>query len=63
MHPSTVTLDRPVATTTLEQEQQIAKLNKALYQAAHQQKFLDLQAEVDTLLSQLQSLQQVQVNA
>jgi uncharacterized coiled-coil protein SlyX len=59
MHPSTIVLDRPVAATTLEQEQQIAKLNKALYQAAHQQKFLDLQAEVDTLLSQLQSLQQV----
>ncbi len=58
MHPSTLTLDRPVATTS-EQEQQIAKLNKALYQAAHQQKFLDLQAEVDNLLSQLQSLQQV----
>ncbi len=61
MHHSTVTLDRSVATTTLEQEQQIAKLNKALYQAAHQQKFLDLQAEVDTLLSQLQSLQQVTI--
>jgi uncharacterized coiled-coil protein SlyX len=61
MHPSTVTLNRPVATTTSEQEQQIAKLNKALYQAAHQQKFLDLQAEVDTLLSQLQSLQQVSI--
>jgi uncharacterized coiled-coil protein SlyX len=59
MHPSTIVLDRPVAAATLEQEQQIAKLNKALYQAAHQQKFLDLQAEVDTLLSQLQSLQQV----
>jgi uncharacterized coiled-coil protein SlyX len=59
MHPSNLTLDRPVATTKLEQEQKIAKLNKALYQAAHQQKFLDLQAEVDTLLSQLQSLQQV----
>jgi hypothetical protein len=53
MHPNTLTLDRPVATNTLEQEQQIAKLNKALYQAAHQQKFLDLQ------LQSLQSLQQV----
>ena len=59
MHHSTLILDRPVAATTLEQEQKIAKLNKALYQAAHQQKFLDLQAEVDSLLSQLQSLQQV----
>jgi ABC-type uncharacterized transport system ATPase subunit len=57
MHPSTLVLDRPVATTTSEREQQIAKLTKALYQADHQQKFLDLQAEVDTLLSQLQSLQ------
>ncbi len=61
MYPSTVTLDRPIATTTSGQAQQIAKLNKALYQAAHQQKFLDLQAEVDTLLSQLQSLQQVSI--
>ena len=59
MHHSTLILDRPVAATALEQEQKIAKLNKALYQAAHQQKFLDLQAEVDSLLSQLQSLQQV----
>ena len=59
MHHSTLILDRPVAAITLEQEQKIAKLNKALYQAAHQQKFLDLQAEVDSLLSQLQSLQQV----
>jgi hypothetical protein len=58
MPPSTLTLDRP-ATTTSEREQQIAKLTKALYQADHQQKFLDLQAEVDTLLSQLQSLQSV----
>jgi hypothetical protein len=58
MHPSTLTLDRPVATIS-EREQQIAKLTKALYQADHQQKFLDLQAEVDTLLSQLQSLQSV----
>jgi hypothetical protein len=47
--------------TTSEREQQVAKLTKALYQAAHQQQFLDLQAEVDTLLSQLQSLQQVSI--
>jgi hypothetical protein len=60
MPPSNVTLDRPIAATS-EREQQVAKLNKALYQAAHQQKFLDLQAEVDTLLSQLQSLQQVSI--
>jgi hypothetical protein len=56
MHHSTLVIDRPVAATS-EREQQIAKLTKALYQADHQQKFLDLQAEVDTLLSQLQSRQ------
>jgi hypothetical protein len=56
MHHSTLVIDRPV-TATSEREQQVAKLTKALYQAAHQQKFLDLQAEVDTLLSQLQSRQ------
>jgi hypothetical protein len=59
MSSSTLTLERPIATTTSEREQQIAKLTKALYQADHQQKFLDLQAEVDTLLSQLQSIQSV----
>ncbi len=59
MPPSPLTLDRPAVSITPEQEQQVAKLTKALYQADHQQKFLDLQAEVDHLLSQLQSLHQV----
>ena len=54
MPSNSTTLIRP----TSEREQQIAKLNKALYPADRQQKFLDLQAEVDTLLSQLQSSQQ-----
>ena len=54
MPSNSTTLVRP----TSEREQQIAKLNKALYPADRQQKFLDLQAEVDTLLSQLQSSQQ-----
>jgi hypothetical protein len=59
MPPSPLTLDRPAVSASSEREQQIAKLTKALYQADHQQKFLDLQAEVDTLLSKLQSCHQV----
>jgi hypothetical protein len=56
---SPLTLDRPAVSVSSEREQQIAKLTKALYPADRQQKFLDLQAEVDTLLSKLQSCQQV----
>jgi hypothetical protein len=64
---SPLTLDAPAATTTAravgsatsEHEQQVAKLMKALYPADRQEKFLELQAEVDTLLSQLQALQRV----
>jgi hypothetical protein len=59
MPPSPLTLDRPTVSVTSEREQQIAKLTKALYQADQQQKFLDLQAEVDTLLCKLQSCHQV----
>ena len=59
MPPSPLTLDRPAGSATSEREQQIAKLTKALYQADQQQKFLDLQAEVDNLLCKLQSCQQV----
>ena len=57
MPPSTITLERPAESATSEREQQIAKLTKALYQEDQQQKFLDLQAEVDTLLGKLQSYQ------
>ncbi len=57
MPPSSLTLARPVESANTEREQQIAKLTKALYPADRQEKFLELQAEVDTLLSQLQSLQ------
>jgi hypothetical protein len=42
-----------------EHEQQVAKLTKALYPADRQEKFLELQAEVETLLSQLQALQRL----
>jgi hypothetical protein len=55
MPPSLLTLDRPAVSATSERDRQIAKLTKALYQADQQQKFLDLQAEVDTLLCQLKS--------
>jgi hypothetical protein len=59
MSSSFLTLDRPVESATSEREQQIAKLTRAMYPADRQEKFLELQAEVDMLLSQLQSLQQV----
>jgi hypothetical protein len=59
MPPSLLTLDRSVGSATLEREQQVAKLTKALYPVDRQEKFLELQAEVDTLLCQLQALQQV----
>jgi hypothetical protein len=51
--------DRAVGTANSEHEQQVAKLMKALYPADRQEKFLELQAEVDTLLCQLQALQRV----
>jgi hypothetical protein len=54
-----VVADRAVGTANSEHEQQIAKLTKALYPADRQEKFLELQAEVDTLLCQLQALQRV----
>ena len=65
MSPSSKTLvasrsatrDRAVGSINSESEQQIAKLTKALYPADRHEKFLKLQAEVDTLLSQLQALQ------
>ncbi len=59
MPPSLLTLDRSVGSATSEREQQVAKLTKALYPVDRQEKFLELQAEVDTLLCQLQALQRV----
>jgi hypothetical protein len=46
-----------VSTATID-NQRIMQLTKSLYQADHQEKFLHLQAEVESLLQQLQSLQQ-----
>jgi hypothetical protein len=51
--------DRAVGSANSERERQVAKLSKALYPVDRQAKFLALQAEVDTLLSHLQALQQV----
>ncbi|MCY7337445.1 MAG: hypothetical protein LH613_14735 [Chamaesiphon sp.] len=48
-----------VGSVTSEHEQQVAKLTKALYPVDRQAKFLELQAEVETLLCHLQSLQRV----
>ena len=55
MSSSHLTIDCLAESATSERAQQIARLTKALYQDAHQQKFLDLQAELDALLHQLQS--------
>jgi hypothetical protein len=59
--PQSAITDRVVGSVTSEHEQQVAKLMKALYPADRQEKFLELQAEVETLLSQLQALQRVRV--
>ena len=62
MSPSPLTVvDRVVVSATSEHEQQVAKLTKALYPVDRQEKFLELQAEVETLFSQLQALQRVRV--
>jgi hypothetical protein len=65
MSPSS-TLDAPRPTVSnysasvlSEHEQQVAKLTKALYSVDKQEKFLELQAEVETLFVQLQALQRV----
>jgi hypothetical protein len=61
MSPSPITLDTPrsIGSATSEYEQQVAKLTKALYPADRQEKFLELQAEVENLFCQLQALQRV----
>ena len=59
--PRSTTENRAVGSVNSEYEQQIAKLTKALYPADRQEKFLELQAEVDHLLYQLQALQTVSV--
>jgi hypothetical protein len=68
MSPSRLTLDTSKSTTinhlqpaTLEHRQQVAKLTKALYPVDKQEKFLELQAEVETLFIQLQALQRVRL--
>jgi hypothetical protein len=59
MSSSAITLDRPLESATTEREQQVAKLTRAMYPADRQEKFLELQAEVETLLCQLQALQRI----
>ncbi len=59
MPPSSIALNRSTESAIAEREQQVAKLTKALYPVDRQEKFLELQAEVDTLLCQLQALQRV----
>jgi hypothetical protein len=59
MPSSSSIIERPVDSTTSERDRQIAKLTRAMYPVDRQEKFLELQAEVDLLLSQLQSLQPV----
>jgi hypothetical protein len=58
--PLTLVAPRPaIESATLEHRQQVAKLTKALYPVDRQAKFLELQAEVETLFCQLQALQSV----
>ena len=66
MPPSRLTLEAQKSTTskqlestTSEYRQQVEKLTKALYPVDKQEKFLELQAEVETLFIQLQALQRV----
>ena len=59
MSSSAITLDRPLESAATEREQQVAKLTRAMYPADRQEKFLELQAEVETLLCQLQALQRI----
>ncbi|WP_310481969.1 hypothetical protein [Chamaesiphon sp. VAR_48_metabat_403] len=63
MSLSPMTLIAPSTTSSAarsaqsDRVQQVAQLTKALYPADRQEKFLELQAEVETLFSQLQALQ------
>ncbi len=57
--PQAAIADRAIESAKSEHEQQVAKLMKALYPADRQEKFLELQAEVETLFCQLQALQRV----
>jgi hypothetical protein len=57
--PRSIIGDRHVRSALSEHEQQVAKLTKALYPADRQEKFLELQAEVETLFCQLQALQRL----
>jgi hypothetical protein len=67
MSSSLLTLDAPTSTVSnhsvalSEHKQQVAKLTKALYSVDKQEKFLELQAEVETLFCQLQALHRVRV--
>jgi hypothetical protein len=67
MSPRPLTLDAPRFTVSnaqfdrSEHEQLVAKLTKALYPVDKQEKFLELQAEVETLFIQLQALQRISV--
>jgi len=63
MSPSPLTIVAQTAIgvsvgATSDREQQVAKLTK-VYPVDRQEKFLELQAEVETLLCHLQALQQV----
>jgi hypothetical protein len=57
--PRSTTSDISVESATSEHTQQVAKLTKALYPVDRQAKFLELQAEVETLFCQLQTLRRV----
>jgi hypothetical protein len=66
MSSSPLTFDAPSSSSNpnaalSEHGQQVTRLTKALYSVEKQEKFLELQAEVETLFCQLQALQRVRV--
>ncbi|PSB40813.1 hypothetical protein [Chamaesiphon polymorphus] len=61
LSPVTLEVSRSIESATSEHDLQVAKLTKALYPADRQEKFLELQAEVEHLLCQLQTLQRVRM--
>jgi hypothetical protein len=56
MHNNTSTLEQPVLSAD---PNLIGRLNRALYSTDQQARFLNLQAEVENLLEQLQSQQYI----
>lgn len=61
--PSTVSLATKSSKTAVADNPRVLTLMKSLYQADQQVKYLYLQAEVDSLLQQLQILKQQRITS